>query len=61
MRADVVNVGGTVTNPGKQTLHHAVLFAQLADGIRGAHMEGSVAVINAGSGTYRFVSRARPE
>jgi len=32
-----------------------------ADGIRDAHMEGSVAVINAGSGTYRFVSRARPE
>jgi hypothetical protein len=32
-----------------------------AEGIRDAHMEGSVAVVNAGSGTYRFVSRPRPE
>jgi len=30
-----------------------------ADGIRDAHMEGGIAVVNAGSGTYRFVSRPR--
>jgi hypothetical protein len=32
-----------------------------ADGIRDAHMEGGLAVVNAGSGTYRFVWRPRAE
>ena len=30
-----------------------------AEGIRDAHMEGGLAVVTAGSGTYRFVSRPR--
>jgi hypothetical protein len=32
-----------------------------ADGIRDAHMEGKHAVVNAGSDTYRFVSRPRAD
>jgi hypothetical protein len=31
-----------------------------AEGIRDAHVEGGLAVVTAGSGTYRFVSRPRP-
>jgi hypothetical protein len=32
-----------------------------AEGIRDAHMEGGLAVVNAGSGTYRFRSRPKAE